>query len=76
MCDLSKIKWEIPAPTPGRRPEVIERKRINADPKLSLYIYGQLKKKDVFGFGVTRPELARALLAYSINPRATIVALH
>lgn len=60
----------------GRDQARRERAVINEDPTLSLHIYRQLKKRDVFNFGVTRSALARAVDEYKRNPRKLIAAIH
>lgn len=76
MFDVMKIKFDWPAQFPGKDQPKREREVINEDPRLSLYLYKQLKRRDVFGFGVTRAELARVVREFNKNPRSAMCGLH
>lgn len=59
-----KPNLKIPSMTP---PAVQHRKRINANPRLSLAVYRIMKADDFYGFGVTVQELATRLQALTMS---------
>lgn len=60
----SEVSLKIPTLS---LPAARHRRRINANPRLSLAVYRIMKAEDLYGFGVTVQELATRLLAISIS---------
>lgn len=48
-------------------PTKLMRRRINQNPAWSLQVLQQLKREDMFGFGVTAEELATRLLSLRLQ---------